>query len=179
MKVVAISGKAQHGKDTTANFLKSELEANGCKVLITHYADLLKYICTAFFNWDGQKDEHGRQLLQYVGTDVVRAKRPDFWVEFVTGVLNLFDGQWDYVLIPDCRFPNEVTHLTYAGFDTFHVRVIRENFESPLTPEQQMHPSETALDDFPYSFMVLNYSSLADLEYFSKLLAQEIMKAGV
>ena len=45
MKIIAISGKAQHGKDTTAGFLKSTLEADGYKVQVAHYADLLKYIC--------------------------------------------------------------------------------------------------------------------------------------
>ena len=49
MKVIAISGKAQNGKDTTAGLLKSALEADGYKVLITHYADLLKYICKQFW----------------------------------------------------------------------------------------------------------------------------------
>ena len=57
MKVITISGKAQNGKDTTAGLLKAALEADGYKVLITHYADLLKYICKQFFGWDGQKDD--------------------------------------------------------------------------------------------------------------------------
>lgn len=34
MRVVCISGKAQHGKDTTANLLKDELESKGKKVII-------------------------------------------------------------------------------------------------------------------------------------------------
>lgn len=51
MKVITISGKAQNGKDTTAGLLKAALEADGYKVLITHYADLLKYICKQFFGW--------------------------------------------------------------------------------------------------------------------------------
>ena len=51
MKVITISGKAQNGKDTTAGLLKAALEADGYKVLITHYADLLKYICKQFFGY--------------------------------------------------------------------------------------------------------------------------------
>ena len=42
-KVICISAKAQHGKDTTATILKSALEERGNEVLIFHYADLLKY----------------------------------------------------------------------------------------------------------------------------------------
>ena len=103
MKVITISGKAQNGKDTTAGLLKAALEADGYKVLITHYADLLKYICKQFFGWDGQKDDAGRHILQYVGTDIIRQKRPDYWVGFVTSILELFPNEWDYVLIPDSQ----------------------------------------------------------------------------
>ena len=78
MKVICISGKAQHGKDTTAGYLKELLEARGNKVLVTQYGDLVKYICATFFAWDGQKDENGRTLLQYVGTNIVREKEPDY-----------------------------------------------------------------------------------------------------
>lgn len=108
MQVIAISGKAQHGKDTSAKILKNMLEADGYRVLITHYADLLKYMCRTFFGWNGEKDDAGRHILQYVGTDIIRQKRPDFWVDFVTDVLALFPDDWDFVLIPDCRFPNEI-----------------------------------------------------------------------
>ena len=101
MKVIAISGHARHGKDTVARMLQEQLQKDGRTVLITHYADLLKYICKTFFKWDGRKDEKGRSLLQYVGTDVVRAKNPDYWVDFVSDILNLFEGHWDYVIIPD------------------------------------------------------------------------------
>lgn len=163
MKVILISGKAGHGKDTTADFLKSALEADGNSVLVTHYADLLKYICKAFFGWDGVKDEQGRSILQRVGTDVIRAQRPDYWVDFITDVLELFRGEWDYVLIPDCRFPNEVDRIRRAGFDTVLLRVLRENFESPLTPEQQAHPSETALDDVEPDYCIHNDGSLEHL----------------
>ena len=44
-KVICISAKARHGKDTAAEILKEYLEHKGQRVLITHYADLLKFIC--------------------------------------------------------------------------------------------------------------------------------------
>lgn len=165
MKVILISGKAQNGKDTTASILKQTLVDNGDRVLITHYADLLKYICTNYFGWDGKKDDKGRQMLQYVGTDVIRKQNPTLWVDFVAMILKYFKGNWDYVIIPDCRFPNEITRMIEAGFDTIHLRVHRPNFESPLTQEQQNHPSETALDDFGADVYIENDSTLTDLKY--------------
>lgn len=165
MKVILISGKAQNGKDTTASILKQTLVDNGDRVLITHYAGLLKYICTNYFGWDGKKDDKGRQMLQYVGTDVIRKQNPTLWVDFVAMILKYFKGNWDYVIIPDCRFPNEITRMIEAGFDTIHLRVHRPNFESPLTQEQQNHPSETALDDFGADVYIENDSTLTDLKY--------------
>lgn len=147
MKVICISGHAQSGKDSTATLLNEMLSGRGYSVLVTHYADLLKYICRMFFDWDGLKNDSDRSLLQRVGTDVVRKQRPDYWVDFVISVLQLFPNEWDYVLIPDTRFPNEISQLKEAGFDVVHIGIIRDNFESPLTEEQQKHPSETALDD--------------------------------
>ena len=50
MKVVCISGKARHGKDTLAGILKNYLEDSGNKVLVAHFGDLVKYICEKFFD---------------------------------------------------------------------------------------------------------------------------------
>lgn len=162
-RVICISGKAQHGKDTTAAMMKRMIEDDGYSVLIVHYGDLVKYICEKFFNWDGKKDEAGRQLLQFVGTDVVRKVDPDFWVNFVVSVLKMFP-MWDYVLIPDCRFPNEIDDVASEGFPELCVRVNRIDFKSPLTPEQQMHPSETALDNASFDYVLVNDGTLEDLE---------------
>ena len=163
MKIITISGHAQNGKDFCANLIKQKLESRGNKVLITHYADLLKYICKTFFNWDGRKKTEGRTLLQYVGTDVIRHKNQDYWVNFLIGIFNLFPDEWDYVIIPDTRFPNELHKWKESGFDSVYVRVQRENFASPLTAEQQQHRSEIALDDEVPDWLLINDGTLEDL----------------
>lgn len=164
MKVILISGKAQSGKDTTAKILQEQLNNMGNKTLITHYADLLKFICRNYFGWDGKKDDKGRELLQYVGTDVIRRRKPDFWVYFVSVMLWYFSDRWDYVIIPDCRFPNEIDEMRDWGFETIHIRVVRENFKSPLSKKRQAHPSETALDSVKPDYYIYNNGTLEDLE---------------
>ena len=163
MKVILISAKAQHGKDTSALILKEIYEAENKRVLIAHYADLLKYICKTFFNWNGEKDDYGRTLLQQVGTNIVCAKQPDFWVDFIINILNLFDDSWDIVIIPDCRFVNEVEKMR-ANFDTTLIRVIRPDFDNGLSETQKQHPSETALDNFDFDHIIYNTGSLEDLK---------------
>lgn len=164
MKVILISGKAQNGKDAVAGYLHKALVNDGKRVLVTHYADLLKYICRNYLGWDGNKDEKGRQILQYVGTDVIRKQNPTLWVDFVAMMLKYFHENWEYVIIPDCRFPNEVTTMVENGFETIHLRVVRNNFESPLTGEQQNHPSETALDNVKPDYCIFNDGTLSELE---------------
>jgi hypothetical protein len=158
MKVILISAHAQNGKDTTANIIYEKLTKQGKKVLITHFADLLKYICKTFFGWDGNKDDVGRGILQRVGTNVVREKDPDYWVRFVKSILSLFPDEWDYVLIPDCRFPNEADG--FNDYDHINLRITRTDFKSPLTEEQQNHPSETALDNYSFDYYMNTKSGL-------------------
>ena len=163
MRIIGISGKAGHGKDTVGEILRAEFEVKGKSVLVTHYGDLVKYVATAFFGWDGNKDEEGRDLLQWVGTDVVRTKVPDYWVNFICQMLQMFPKHWDYVLIPDVRFPNEIDVPRSMGFDYVHLRVVRPNYQSLLTEEQQQHPSEVALDAVIPDAVIANDADLATL----------------
>lgn len=163
MKVLCISGKARSGKDTVGDIFKEILTKNNYKVLVIHYADLLKWICTKFFGWNGVKDLAGRSLIQYVGTDIVRNQDPDYWVNFVIGFLRMFNDEWDYAIIPDCRFPNEI-ELIKQNFDAYSIRIERPNFDNNLSVEQKAHLSETSLDSYSFDYRIINDKSIDDLK---------------
>lgn len=164
MKIICISGKAQSGKDTVAKILHNhncyQLQGH---TLVTHYADLLKFMCLQLFDWNGEKNTYGRWLLQYVGTDVIRRQCPDFWVSFIIQELQFFPKAWEYVIIPDCRFPNEIDRLKEAGFEVKHIRIARSQ-ENNLTENQRTHISETALNDVVPDYIIQNDGSMEDLE---------------
>jgi hypothetical protein len=61
--IITVSAKAQHGKDSFAESFKGIVEKNEEKVLVIHYADVLKYICKQYFGWNGEKDEYGRRFI--------------------------------------------------------------------------------------------------------------------
>ena len=156
VNIVLISGKAGVGKDTLATELKNVLKDKNYSVKIMHFADLVKYTCKTFFDWDGVKDDNGRHLLQYIGTDVARNYREDFWVNYIKDMILMTKGRWDYILIPDTRFPNEIEcflDLKKEEFNMVAVRVERE-FDSSLTEENASHSSETSLDDWPFDIQV-------------------------
>ena len=171
-KIILVSAKARNGKDAVAELAKRELESKGERVLICHYADLLKYICKTFFAWNGIKDDKGRTILQHVGTDTIRMKndRPDYWVDFIVDILWMFYDEWDYVFIPDCRFENEIERMKdefdgnpYGRDKVISLRVNRPNFDSGLSQEQLNHPSECALDNYKFDYYIENNGTLDDL----------------
>lgn len=163
MKIIMISGKAQAGKTTTAYLMQKNIEASGKCAVIINYADLLKYICSTYFYWDGKKNDEGRQLLQEIGTDIVRNNDPDFWVDFVKRFVSVFEGSWDYVIIGDCRFKNEISWAADERCKCFHVRISR-NADNGLTEEQKNHISEIDLDDVKPDYEIKNNGSVIDLD---------------
>jgi len=162
-RVILISGQAMHGKDQSAQYIKSELECRGQRVLILHFADYIKRYCT-IMGWDGvTKDDYWRTKLQKLGTEKIRQElnMPNFHVSRICEDIQILADEYDYFLVPDCRFPNEL-HYTRAIFptNTIDLRVVRTYFESTLTEEQQNHPSETALNSFNFT----NYIYAENLE---------------
>ena len=172
MKCIVISGKAGHGKDMTASYMKEILENHDLRVITIHYADAVKWVLRDYFDWDGNKDEHGRYLLQHIGTDVVRKNYPDFWTKIVAELLVAFDKEnlFDVALVPDARFENEVEITMDTLPDSVCVRVKRENpdgtdWENPaLTDAQKKHPSETSLDNYSFDYVIHNDEGLDTLK---------------
>ena len=155
MRVITVSGKAESGKDTFALILKSILEKEGKTVLIFHYADLLKFYCKQYFGWNGEKDDAGRTLLQRIGTDIVRSRDEDFWVKQAVNFMDVFGCDFDYILIPDTRFRNEVETMKEM-FESTAIYIERINYVSSLTEEQKSHPSENILSKRDCDYCVVN-----------------------
>lgn len=162
MKIIIYSGKAQHGKSTAAEFTKKCLEEQGKKVMIFNYADYLKFILTKYYGWDRQKDEKGRTLLQKVGTGY-REKDPDFWVKHAKNLFDMVQDDFDYVVIGDARFKNEIEYVR-KYFTTVAVRIKRPRFDNGLTKEQQKHVSEVDLDKFNFDEVIHNRSDIQKYE---------------
>lgn len=172
MKIVLISGKARHAKDTSASYIAAEFKLRGQKTLIVHYADFLKWFCWEYLGWDGKKEtlqnngETGRAMLQRVGTDVVRKNNPDSWIQMMIALLKGVYTEYDVVFIPDARFPNEIEKMKEAfegEAKVLTIRVERPGFDNGLTLEEKNHISETALDDYKFDLYVKNEGDLLRL----------------
>ena len=172
METILISGKSASGKDTFANIIKDKLEAVGCNVLIIHFADLVKFYAKEYYNWNGVKDEAGRDLLQKLGTNLVREQFPDYWAETIAkflAVMNHYE-EFDCALIPDTRFENEIEVVKFWNPNAISIRIQRFNEDKSdyinpdFTEEQLRHPSEIALDDYCEFDYYVDNIGLKDLE---------------
>ncbi len=97
-----------------------------------------------------------RRVLQLWGTEIRRAQDYDYWVKRATVAVMRHVAKGSHVFYTDGRFPNEITSSQQIGFVVFRLQVDpavqaqrlshRDGLE--LDPSVQVHPSETALDDF-------------------------------
>lgn len=168
MRVILISGKARNGKDCFASYLERELKQRGLRTLNIHYADFLKFFCQKYLGWSGNKDIEGRRILQETGQGF-RSSYKDAWCDIMEGFLKGAAQFYDWVLIPDVRYENEILmpkELYQDGWieQLEIIRVERPNYENDLTEEQRRHESETALDDYPFPSYYLNVGGLDTME---------------
>ena len=135
--LIGLTGQAGSGKDEIA------------KILVRRYgftrmamADSLKEIARDHFEWNGQKDERGRRLLQVIGTECGRAYTPDLWVRKLNRKIVQERGSgkvWN-VVIPDIRFLNEAAWVATQA-DGVVIRVVGRGYYDQVSPFWRFIPS--------------------------------------
>lgn len=169
-KLIGISGKIGAGKDLTGAMLMQSGSADGYLFRIKKFADTLKACAALILNCDVSKfEDHTfkstplggnwgrltpREFLQKFGTEVGRQIHPDVWVN------SLFEGlgPYDHRIITDVRFPNEADAIKRNG--GVNIRVIRD---IGTTGDIATHASETALDDYPFDYIIDNSGTIEEL----------------
>jgi hypothetical protein len=164
MTIISLSGKAECGKNLAGELLKIKLEEKNKSCILLAYADLLKYLAQKYFGWNGIKDEVGRNLLQQIGTDKFRKSSPTFFVDFIIKLVDVIKNDFDYAIITDCRFVNEIQQWKKNQYNIISVHIERLNYTNQLTKEQQNHPSETKLDYYEFDYYIKSNTGKENME---------------
>lgn len=151
MTRIALVGKSGLGKTSAANFLVLD---GFIKLSI---AGKLKEICKDLWPEQFLNGNKPRELLQTVGTDVIRAYDPDVWVNYV--VRQLVEEK-DYV-VDDCRFLNEAQILRDNGFVIVRIDGPQR---TPMVGQTSQHASETEMDNIAYDYILPNNGTLDELD---------------
>ena len=164
MKIFVICGKARHGKDTTALAIKKAYSDK--RVINLSYGSYIKEFAKNISDWDGSEETKPRELLQHLGTEVIRNNiDKDFFIKRLCNDIKVYSYYFDIATISDARFPDEILTPKKLFNDVITIKVVRSNFETNLSDSEQKHSTETALDDFDdYDYVVENNGSIEDLE---------------
>lgn len=174
MIVLGLTGLAGAGKDTVADHL---VDVYGFTKL-SFAADLKDMLNTLnpFIGYGirlmDAREEYGdnseailksrfpeyRRLLQTLGTECIRDRDPEFWINRLLAKVEATDGN---VVVTDCRFPNEVEALGAAAFgltDFWHV-VRPAQTKGPASHSSESHAG------FMGETNLINSGSIEDLQY--------------
>lgn len=164
-KILIMCGKARAGKDTVAGYIKNEYERMGMKVLNIQYSSYIKEYAKKISNWDGSEETKPRELLQQLGTNIIRKQIDEyFFVKKIVEDIKVYSFFFDIITISDCRFKIEVDTPKDNFNNVFAVHIERPNFDNGLTEEQKKHPSEVDLDDYnKFDYTIINDGTLEDL----------------
>jgi hypothetical protein len=185
MYKIAISGKANSGKDTVAKLFAKALKdinnGNWQNIHIVALADPIKEIIKIMFPKTKKNILYGpsknrsevipgafiddcpltyRMLLQDLGTRVGRGYKESIW-------LDVLDYRSEHArryhthmfIVTDVRFRNEFDHLKEKGYT-----MIRVKRNSQLSMDHSSETEQESIKDDEFNFVIDNDSSLNELE---------------
>ena len=185
MALIGITGRAQSGKDTVADWLKDE---HGYRVFafadpIYEMVDLLArslghnflFTGTARSFWSDYKNVYltpefsVRRALQTLGTDWGRHQSPDIWIRAMDQRVRSTPPE-ENIVIPDVRFDNEVRFVHRFS----HSRILR--IERPDLPDlgAAWKEHESEMQRLPFDHMITNDGTVNDLRNKADELLKEL-----
>lgn len=165
-KIYILSGKARAGKDTTASYIKEYYESKNKKVIILQYSFYLKEYCKIISGWDGSDESKPRELLQELGTNLIRNQIDRYlFVNRMIEDLKIMSYFFDIIIISDARLPEELDIPKQQLNDVFVVNIVRPNFDNGLTGKQKASLTEVGLNDYDkYDYEIINDLDLNELK---------------
>jgi dephospho-CoA kinase len=168
--IIGLSGYAQSGKDTVANYLvnnygftkisfadpiRKALYLLNPKVRVADMSGVSLAAAVDGLGWENLKAEStdARELLQRMGTEVGREMfGKDFWVNQAI----IKAREHEKVVFADVRYENEVQAILEASGAVWRV-------SKPEIQAVNRHESETSLDSYSFHKHIYNSGSLEDL----------------
>jgi hypothetical protein len=163
-KIFLLAGKARSGKDTVAKIISEYYK--GKKIVQIGFADYIKGYCQKITGWDGTDETKPREVMQHVGSDIVRDKiNKDFFINRVCEDIEVYKYFFDVIIISGARFPNELEIPKQKFSNVFVIKMERPNYENELTIKQKAHITENALDDYKnYDYVIENNGDIQELK---------------
>lgn len=189
-QIIAISGKAGHGKDTMCEAIQRVCHLDIRRLAL---ADPLKSEASAMLagyeysfareaeQWEEARWEYWRLMMNRSTKERFRAIQiwwgtewrrlgftETYWTELLRNDMLRCLGDKAVFTITDIRFPNEAGLVTVLGGSVMRVN-------RPSVVSTNNHPSETAMDDYSdFCMVVTNEGTIEDMEVHAVRLCEQL-----
>lgn len=174
MKIFLIAGKAGSGKAEIAKMIKEYYIYQKQDAVITEYSKYLKEYAKEMTEWDGYETNKPRKFLQDLGSYIRNdLNKPDFFTKRMIEDISIYERDFEVCVVCDIRYPNEIEDIKKVYSDVTTILVINQFGISPLSIEEQVHPSELAMESYDnYDFTIINNSLPEVKELLFKMLEE-------
>ena len=171
-KIIILTGKAQSGKNATANIIKKHFEKQNKKTVIISYAKYLKDYAKEIINWNGKESTKPRDFLQQLGVELIKNQIDEnMLINRIKEDIKVYEYFFDVIIISDARFKDEIENIKNANTVVIKIK----GKENKLTNNQKQHITETALDDYSkYDYIIENKTTKQNLKKQIENLMEEI-----
>lgn len=179
--IFIVSGKANSGKDTTCELIDNFIKLKNLKVVNLQIASYIKMYAKVISGWSGEEETKPRQLLQDLGTGIIRKKIDnDFFIKRIIDDIKVYSYYFDVITISDARLPEEIESIKAAFDKVYSVRIERPGFINSLSDEQKAHKTEIALDNYSnYDYTIINDSSFEALDIKARKMVEEVLNEEI
>jgi len=165
IKIFIISGKSSAGKDITAKVISNYAKNKNLKTINIQISKYIKMYAELISNWNGSDNNKPRTLLQNLGNDIRDNYDKYFFINRIIDDIKICSSYCDIITISDARLPYEIETITNCFPNSYKIHIIRPNYQSKLTPLEQRHVTETALDNYQnFDYCIINDKKLANLK---------------
>jgi len=171
--IFILSGKAKSGKDVVANIIKEYYGKDKC--ISVAYAYYLKDYLKRMNKYNENEKAKYRSLLQEFGIDFL-GKYIDskFLINRLLEDVEVFSYFYDVIIITDARLVDEIEIVKNKYQNVITIKITTKN-NNNLTPEQNNHITETALDNYTeYDYEIENNDDLESLSKKIKSIVSEV-----
>ena len=111
-KIIILTGKAQSGKNLTANIIKKYSEKQNKKTVIISYAKYLKDYAKEIINWNGKESTKPREFLQQIGVELIKNQIDEnMLINRIKEDIKVYEYFYDVIIISDARFKDEIESI--------------------------------------------------------------------
>ena len=163
MKLYLIAGKAQTGKDTTAQYIARFCQESHLKHINLQIMYYLKHYVMQTSDWDGSEETKPRQLLQHLGTTIIRQEIDEkLFIRRIDEDIQVYSRFFDFITVSDVRLSLEIDYLKNKYPQAKTILLLRD---ASKTKENTQHITETDLERHEnFDFVIDNNGTLSELE---------------